>query len=463
MRRPPEDPYPRSRYDDSRLPSGPRTDRQFESLYSDQSERFRDSFKGPSTTSSDPHHGRPASDGTMKSRPQESQYGRLNPDPPSGPRLPNGNNVSSTRNTRNSAALQPQVNTQVAAVGNPLPSPQNSERITPTGPALGRNVRTSGGYNRPHPAPTSAAQTPSTESADTAAVHPDRLRAIQTPVATQAPDLPRHMPSTTPSGPRVPSNGELPSPGSSNRVGGFPQNFQTSERGRGDKRFAGLNNMLQQAAAPNGPDRSSQGTSIRGRSTRGNNETTAPVANAMLRREAPQPQEQELPPSHQDLFPERPSSSLPPPQHNDDMGMDRGDGRGGERRQTRRRDDRSVSPRRVSGPLPPTGMGPYPKEDRRQFRRPEEPRDLRPRNTVVPPPLERGGRRNMREGGPPMNVGQERERRDGDRRDEWGSERMGMDHRDRRDTGLDMDAKSRKRPRAPEDSYDQGKRSRRGP
>ena len=80
-----------------------------------------------------------------------------------------------------------------------------------------------------------------------------------------------------------------------------------------------------------------------------------------------------------------------------------------------------------------------------------------------PPPPERDNRRNLREEGPPMNVSKGRERRDGDRRDDWGGERMGMDRRDRRDTGvMDADAKGRKRPRAPEDSYDQGKRSRRG-
>ncbi|KAJ5177028.1 uncharacterized protein N7482_002905 [Penicillium canariense] len=146
----------------------------------------------------------------------DMNHGRLRqpdqpPDIPSGPRRGNrGRNVSAQQ---------------------PAPSPSNGkaptpDRQIPTGP--GRQ----GGRGGPEQSPATPA--PSGERLDISGIHPDRLNLFQgepqqaSGTAMTPPSGPRGAPGQQ-QGPRGPSGGE---------------------RGRGDKRFAGINNMLQQTNGP---------------------------------------------------------------------------------------------------------------------------------------------------------------------------------------------------------------------
>ncbi|KAL1851188.1 THO2 plays a role in transcriptional elongation [Paecilomyces lecythidis] len=208
--------YP-SRHED--LPSGPRGERPGRG---DMSEP-REPWGGP-----DLSHGR--------LRPPEQPS-----DIPSGPR---GRN-SGRRDGRigQHAPPTPSVNST------PLP-----ERQPPTGP--GRR----GQPQETAPSP-SGPPSPAAERLDTTGIHPDRLKALQSIDPVAPPSGPRggaHGPPSGPPPPRAPPSG----PG----FGG--------ERGRGDKRFAGLNTMLQQSGGP--PERG-PGTSIRGRgANRQSGSMTAP-------------------------------------------------------------------------------------------------------------------------------------------------------------------------------------------
>ena len=447
-RRVEDHPSSRSRYDDSRPPTGPRTDRQPEPLQNSQSEKFRESFKSQSSNiSSDPSSGRLSQDAPARS--QESQYGRLNPDPPSGPRISNGAHGPAGRGGRSVSAVQPAL--QISTPQNSLPSPTTGERQTPTGPASGRaQQRGSTSFNRPPPASTSAPPTPAAESPDVAGVHPDRLKAIQKSAAAEPATNSRQAPPAAPVGPRGPSNAQPPSPVITGPRGNGPQSLSGNDRTRSDKRFAGLNNVLQQANSQPSPDRSSQGTSIRGRSTRSNNLPASPVTSGPpQRRDHPSPID-----PRQDLFPNRPGGPETP-HHDDDStrGRNGNNGRDSDRRPPRRREDRSLSPRRQPNAGPPPHPPPSSsRDDHRAPRRNEEPRDHRGRGSG-PQLSERDSRRSLRDEGKERGP-----------RDEWsGTERRG--DRDRRGSGGEMSGgggSGRKRPRGQDDyGSEQGKRSRR--
>ena len=200
-----------SRIDD--LPRGPRSDRQVDP---------RDSVSGPDLT-----------------------HGRLRqPEPPTDiPAGPRGR-----RGGRN-ASGQPPINTSSANATTPLP-----DRQAPTGPS-----RQNGRVALEPPA------APSQPSGSTSApgIHPDRLRLVNDAPPNAPPSGPRggSTPQQVPRGPassNVPSGPPGPAPPSGPAGAGFG-----GERGRGDKRFAGLNNMLQQSGG--GGDRSGNPPPVRGR------------------------------------------------------------------------------------------------------------------------------------------------------------------------------------------------------
>ncbi|KAJ5562799.1 Semialdehyde dehydrogenase NAD-binding [Penicillium sp. DV-2018c] len=125
-----------------------------------------------------------------------------------------------------------------------LPAP---ERQTPTGP----------GRQGPRMAPEPPAA-PAQPSAPAAApgIHPDRLKNL---VNEPAP------PAMAPSGPRGAGQQQPPrGPSAQSGQPGSPGQGFGGERGRGDKRFAGLNNMLQQSGGAGG-DRGGNPPPVRGR------------------------------------------------------------------------------------------------------------------------------------------------------------------------------------------------------
>ncbi len=424
-----------SRYDESHLLTGPRTDR---SSTMSQNDRFRDASQIASAALPviDPNHGRLNQEPSHSSR-QSEQYGRLNPGPDvSTSRMSNGNQGPSIRGaSRNVSAPQPHVASHNStSAGTP-------DKQAPTGPASNRGPpRTSASFSRSDHAQSSAPPTPVTETPDTAGIHPDRLKAIQgpgvTPTASGSHDqntgrAPRpNLPPVTvpvPTGPRG-SNSQAPSPR------GPPTGpALANERNRGDKRFAGIQNMLQQAGTPNPLDRAGQGASIRGRGGRANN--VAPPASHSGPPTPSVARPDPFPPTRTDLFAGRPSGP-PTPQHTEDDG---GYGRGGrresahdtaregERRSERHRGNRSDSRDKPQGPPMP------PREDERPPRR----ENLRERPRGGEPPNERDMRR-------PLRDEQARERRpEPDRRDGEGwavNERRGgppdrRDDRERMDGG----------------------------
>ncbi|KAL8743285.1 MAG: hypothetical protein Q9190_004345 [Brigantiaea leucoxantha] len=372
-----------SRYGDGPPPAGPRTDRVGNLAHPGPSDRFRDSMKLSSAVPPiDLNHGRLNQDSSYASR-QADQYVQRSSNSgqelPSGPRVPNGNHPPSNRNPRDSNVPQQNQSTQShgASIKNPpLPSPL-MDKQTPTGPATNRPPhRDTGSSNHQDASTASTPSTPVAESPDTAGIHPDRLKAFpglgsppnlngatnqgnmgRPPLRQQtAPPPPPPALSVPP--PRGPANHQLPQsplgPSPINRGPPTGPSFG-NDRGRGDKRFAGLQGVLQQSNAPNGPDRSGQGASIRGRGGRPNNvnlpspSTSGPPA--------PSGSRMDPYPSRQDLFAGR--TNGPPAQqsaeeepafsHDNRRGGLREAGREGprdpERRSTRHRGSRSQSPR----------------------------------------------------------------------------------------------------------------------
>ncbi|PWY79112.1 hypothetical protein BO70DRAFT_362892 [Aspergillus heteromorphus CBS 117.55] len=221
---------PHSRTED--MPTGPR-------------ERFaRPSLDGPDSRDPAPgidmNHGRlrqpePSSDVPLgpRGRGVPGRGGRMVPGlPPSGPASP--------------------------ATG----PPSSTERQPPTGP--GRQ-----GLRNGPDSPASGPPSPGGEKLDNSGIHPDRLKGFQQPTPdtpyNAGPPRPHHPTSPAaivpPTGPR---SGVGPPAGPSSLPRGPPSGPGGfgGERGRGDKRFAGINNMLQQSggALDRGP-----GPSIRGR------------------------------------------------------------------------------------------------------------------------------------------------------------------------------------------------------
>lgn len=473
-RRMPESHSHASRYEESHLPTGPRTDRPTPSGPPGPNDRFRDSMNVSSAAIpvADSNHGRLNQDQGHHSRQEESQYGRLNsgPDIPSGPRLPNGNSHPPTiRASRNVSAPLPQNSYQQSqSISHILPPPlQIPDKQAPTGPSTRGAHRASGAFSRTES--TTTPSTPANESPDTAGVHPDRLKAIQgqivPPVITtqsqgnmnrsvQPP--PPAIAVPLPVGPRGP-NSQLPSPivpSPTNRGPPTGPSFG-NDRNRGDKRFASLQNVLQQANGPNGQERSGQGASIRGRGGRANNVNASPSTSGPPTPSLPRPDPYN---ARADLFAGR-ASGPHTPQHNEEEEIGYGRGarrigsrempRDGDRRSERHRANRSHSREKASRPpLPP-----------RDDEMPQRREDLRDRLRGGPP------EREMRR---PVRDDPNRDRRlELDRRDipEWATDARGgsgRDERERRDGG----GSGRKRGRAGEEgpnerNYAENKRPRR--
>lgn len=477
-----------SRYGESHFPTGPRTDHTVGSGPLGSNDRFRDAMKVESATiqAVDDSIGRLSQDPNSHGRQRESQYGRLNPaaEIPSGPRLSNGNHPpSSVRGTRIVSAPQP----QIISKPQPQPQPQSASHVVPpsspvvdkqapTGPASVRGgLRSSAPFSRSDltssAVPASAGETP-----DTASVHPDRLKAIQGHAVTAPVGVPQIQGNTirvasqplsavsipTPVGPRGPGT-QLPSPvGPSPTSRGPPTGPSYSgDRNRGDKRFAGIQNMLQQSSAPNGPERSSQGASIRGRGGRANHvNIPSPSASGPS---TPSITRQEPYPPRADLFAGRTGAPSTQPYVEEDLAYGRGRRAGrdapreGERRSERHRNNRSRSRDNLPGPLMP------PRDEERLPRR----EDLRERpRGGPPPPSERDLRRPAGREDPGRGRRPEPDRRE---KDDWtnpprrGSELDRREERERRDGG---GGSGRKRGRAGEDGlgervHSDNKRSRR--
>lgn len=351
------------RYEESHAPTGPRTGRPASALPANPNDRFRDSMKASTLLPAvDPNHGRLSHESTHNGRQSESQYGRLNSstDIPSGPRLANGNHLPPNRGGRNGSAPHPHLNTQqpLHVSQSSAPAAPAQDRQTPSGPSLRGSPRKAPPFNQPI-STSSAPPTPIAQSPETAGIHPDRLKAIQgsgaanteSAPANQGPkQAPPPMALPAPGPPRGPNN-HLPSPITQPPTNRGPPTGPSfpNDRNR-DKRFAGLQNVLQQAGSPAAPERSGQGASIRGRGGRANNVSMPspippgpPVPN-LPRQDGPAPRG--------DLFAGRPNGLSNPQQSEADAGYERGGRRGGPRDDGDRRSGRhrSRSPKdRVPG------------------------------------------------------------------------------------------------------------------
>ena len=330
------------RYEESHAPTGPRTGRPSSALPANPNDRFRDSMKASTLLPAvDPNHGRLSHEPTHNGRQSESQYGRLNSstDIPSGPRLANGNHPPPNRGGRNASAPNPQLNTQQPShVSQGSASAASvQDRQTPSGPSLRGSPRKPPPFTQPI-STSSAPPTPVAQSPETAGIHPDRLKAIQGSGAANTESAPANqgprqappsmaLPAQGP--PRGPNN-HLPSPitQSPNNRGPPTGPSFPNDRNR-DKRFAGLQNVLQQVGSPAAPERSGQGASIRGRGGRANNVSMpSPVAPGPPIPNLPR---QDGPAPRGDLFAGRPNGPPNPHQSEADAGYERGGRRGGPR------------------------------------------------------------------------------------------------------------------------------------
>ena len=312
-----------SRYDDPRAPTGPRTDRP-SGPPSIPSDRFRDGMRPPVSSAPpvESNHGRSRTD------PRQSEsYGRLNNNPeyndvPSGPRMPNGNSHDSPRHGRNVNGPPQGMNNQQNSMSGPGPIPPSPARPSPSGPGQ----RSSPRNQAPAPVPNDSSPPDATSPAgETTGIHPDRLKAMQgsnaPPPQTSSPLAPNRGPpsnrpplppiSASPAGPPRGPNNQTQSP-----IGPSPTNrgppTGPADRGnnsRSDKRFTGLQSVLQQNTQAPPSDRSNQGTSIRGRGGRTNNSnipspsTSGPPTPSVAPRNDPFP-----PPRNDDLFAGRASA-----------------------------------------------------------------------------------------------------------------------------------------------------------
>ncbi|KAL8948342.1 MAG: hypothetical protein Q9222_005463 [Ikaeria aurantiellina] len=326
------------RYDGGHPPAGPRTERPGNLDQSGPHDRFRDSMKAPPSARPpiDPHHGRLNQDSSYNGQ-RSDQYGRLSSssEVPSGPRMTNGN-APPSRNARNVSAPQPQTNSRPAQnENNATPQSPTMGRQAPTGPSSDRGpVRSTATYAPQDSGNSSAQTTPVKEAQDVAGIHPDRLKALQglnNPPASQNPNNiqvqgsmgrpppPRQQPPPV-SVPRGPANQQTPpSP-----VGPSPTNRGPPiGPGRSDKRFAGIQGVLQQANGPTGPERTGQGTSIRGRGGRPNNASMHSPTNSAP--PTPSTQRPDPFPQRQDLFAGRTSGPSIPhyPNEEDDSAYNR--------------------------------------------------------------------------------------------------------------------------------------------
>lgn len=361
-----------SRYESSNLPTGPRTDRSAVNSTAASSDKFRESM---TTTSSamlgpNPNLGRLNPDQGHHLRQEESQYGRLNsgPEIPSGPRLSNGVHLPPpSRGASSTAATLPRNSHQSSSVSTQaLPPPLHIPDKQALGGVSTRSATRAASHFSWQDSTSSAPPTPLKDSPDTAGVHPDRLKAIQelgnpSPVDGASNQgsiryLPHPLPlSTVSPGVRGPAQ-QAPNPVGPSPINRGPPTGPSfvGDRNRGDKRFAGLQNVLQQANSPNGTERSGQGASIRGRGGRANNlheqsssSNLGPPQSSVARAEGFA--------ARGDLFAGRSGGPSTPPNEDDGgygrntrRGGVRENGREGERRSERHRGNRSHSRERGS-------------------------------------------------------------------------------------------------------------------
>ena len=367
---------------------------------------------------------------------QDPQYGRLNSstDAPAGPRATNANQPP-LRNTRSASMTQPYGN------GVPSSSPRQihaptapHERQTPTGPSSGRPPTRSGGPP-PRPEPIATQNPPASDAPDTAGVHPDRLKAIQelsaSPTepsnhrqsnqvdATRGMAPPGSVPTAVP--PRGPS-GPGQSPTGPTHNGRGPPNGPAFAASRSDKRFVGIQGVLQQSAGSAAQDKSSQGTSIRGRGARTRNTEPSPVSSGPP---TPISRPEVLP--REDLFAGRNTTQDLAPVAEDDQRYGRGrrrpdarDTHRGDHARIDRQRSRSL-PRDQPSRFPPhEGEGrPFRRDDWRQEPPLPPPEHELRRSTRgaderrMPPERREGSNWNNPRGGAPPERRDDRDRRDG--------------------------------------------------
>ena len=422
-----------SSYHDSLAPTGPRSDRPPVGHSANPGERFRDSMRPshPSSAQVDPQYGRLRQEAPTHR--QSESYGRLNPehDAPSGPRLQNGTAPGPATAGRGIPPSQPPSNMEKNTMRYEKPASSPQIRQAPSGPSVRSSPRFQPPIQNQSAAPTQPAQ-----EVETAGIHPDRLKAMQgaststlprqgpmtrgggrmpqSPTATQSPEFSRGPDEPVPS-PTIPPVPRGPPTGPADR--------------RSDKRFTGLQSVLQQSNGQAPPDRSNQGTSIRGRGSRTNNVPSPstsgpPTPNSSF--------------SHSDAF-NRPGGPPVPLANNDDYSYNRGPRNGPpepERRPTRQR-SRSPSGRHRSYDQ---DMPPPHENSRDRFRNEAPPvnnrgnaglNDMRGPPQIMERELRGGSRRAGRDEMPPQQ--RELEHRNSA---EWGDRRVGMARRvDERDGG----------------------------
>jgi len=406
---------------------------------------------------------------------EESNYGRLNaPDTPTGPRMPS----RSQQPNRGPQGFASGPGEASAAIS---PS-QINDRPTPSGPAAGRQPPRLPQGTTSRPPSSSGPATPAVES-PVAGVHPDRIRAIQgaTGSSNGVPSIGTQSlagpPAAAPRGPQSLNNGIPNSGGRGQSIQNGPMQ-PPPDRSRGDKRFAQLNTMLQQVNTPTGPDRSGQGTSIRGRGAR-NSLPQSPVTPGPPNG----PFYPDIPPSRQDtahmprheLFGGQYANGPSTPQ-GPNMGHSGRRDAGGpqDARETRssRHGSRAQSPARQFGGSPASQAAVLSASD--PMRPPASrgvPNEYPSRGDGPPRMPERHPRRtNSRDD---FGGGKEYDRsrgggRGAERRDvrdvPWGGEDTSS-RSDRRDGGGPMSngpGSGRKRPRSDHEDYGEPKRSRRG-
>ena len=396
----------------------------------------RDSRNGPADF--EPRSQLRRSDGPYSySDRQDPQYGRLNSgsEAPVGPRSANLTQPPA-RSTRSTSNVQGYMNGPPSAAphqGNPTIMMQ--EQQAPTGPAFNR-ASGRNGVPPARPEPITTQVSPASDAPDTAGVHPDRLKAIQ--AISASPTEPSHrrqsshteisrnvpppIPASPSSAPRGPG-GQGQSPTGPAQNGRGPPNGPAFGSSRSDKRFAGIQNVLQQSAGPAPPDKNSQGTSIRGRGARIRNTDPSPIDSG-----PPTPMARPDPPPREDLFAGRSMAQDAPSMPQDAQRYSHGrvrvdarDGFRGDDSRTNRR--RSTSPNRDhSFRVPPHGAEgrPFRRDDRRQEPPLPPPEHELRRSTQtmddrrMPPDRRDGGNWNHNaRGGEPPERREDRDRRDG--------------------------------------------------
>lgn len=434
-RRPAEQISPRIRNDDLRSYHPSRSEQHSENPSNSHGDQSRDDPRNSRSTR--PEQGSNwgfKQDTRPPARQQDSNYGRLNQDAPSGPRSNDPNLVPlAPRHTRQVSSQQAVSESRSSAASNPVP--------TPSGPASSRGpTRSASGFIRPQPISTtiSAATTSTSSSPDAAGIHPDRLKALQSGGTSF-----KSLPSQAPAGPRntVPES-------NSARSGSGATNGSDNGRGRSDKRFAQLNNVLSQTNGVPVSDRP-QGSQSQGRGDQ-TSSTSSPITNL--------PPTRILPPSadnttRQDQVPSRPPGNL---------------ARKADNTRSQRLDDRQI---RLQEPQPESPRQRLMHNNSREYMRlppnGDGRGDVRGRGGPQPhtPPINHQQQPDRERGSTRENLQGDRNTRRDIGRDEWADQRTGP----RRDIQQDSGGNGRKRLRGNEEIYDQGqtpfdqsKRPRRG-